>query len=220
MRDATVGLSFKVDYTNLNKANQAVDDTIQKASKTEKGFDKASRSVDGTSTSLKGSAKQIDNNSTKFDQATDSAKKFGSNGSNSVKKVGTSAKDSESKIQSLAEKSEKASSRIHNGFKKALVTVTAVGTAAFAAGKQMFGMASDYDEALNKVETAFGEDSEILEDWSKTTRKEIGLARGTALDLAAGYGDMATSMGINTKEAAGMSESMVNLAADLSSFKN
>ena len=220
MRDATVGLSFKVDYTNLNKANQAVDDTIQKASKTEKGFDKASRSVDGTSTSLKGSAKQIDNNSTKFDQATDSAKKFGNNGSNSVKKVGDSAKNSESKIQSLAEKSEKASDRINNTFKKALVTVTAVGTAAFAAGKQMFGMASDYDESLNKVETAFGKDSDVLKKWSETTRKEIGLSRGTALDLAAGYGDMATSMGINTKEAADMSESMVNLAADLSSFKN
>lgn len=227
MRDAKIGLHFDVDYTDLNKANQAVDDTIKKASKTEGSFKKTSSGIDSASSSLKKSAREIDQNTDKVDKFGNSAKRNfdktenGAKGaSRGMKTIGTSAKESQSKVSSLAEKSEKASDRMKKGFMVAKVAVAAIGAAAIKAGKEMFEMASNYDEAVNKVDTAFGKNSQILKDWSQTTRKEIGLSRGTALDLAAGYGDMATSMGLNTKESAKMSESMVNLAADLSSFKN
>ncbi len=55
---------------------------------------------------------------------------------------------------------------------------------------------------LNKVEVAFGDNNKVVEDWSKSTLTNIGLAQGTALDLATTYGDMSTSMGIGTEEAA------------------
>lgn len=94
------------------------------------------------------------------------------------------------------------------------------GAGIVAIGKSAFDAASDTNEALNKVEVAFGDNNKEVKKWSKNTIDSIGLAQGTALDLAATYGDMSTSMGIGTKEAANMSTSLVDLAGDLASFKN
>ncbi|CAH0435508.1 phage tail tape measure protein [Clostridium neonatale] len=89
-----------------------------------------------------------------------------------------------------------------------------------AAGTASVKLASDMNESLNKVEVAFGNVNNKVKDWSSTTLKSYGLAKGTALDMAALYGDMATSMGLTQDEAAKMSMSLVGLAGDLSSFKN
>lgn len=89
-----------------------------------------------------------------------------------------------------------------------------------AAGAAAFKMASDYEESLNKVRVAFGSSATSIEDWSKTTLESIGIAEGSALDMAALFGDMATSMGLTQPAAADMSKSLVNLAGDLASFKN
>ena len=89
-----------------------------------------------------------------------------------------------------------------------------------AAGAASIRLASDTSESMNKVEVAFGSTSQKVKDWSDTTLKSYGIAKGTALDMSALYGDMATSMGLNQREAAKMSMSLVGLAGDLSSFKN
>ena len=89
-----------------------------------------------------------------------------------------------------------------------------------AAGAASIKFASATEEALNKVDVAFGASAEAVRSWSEGTLNSIGLARGTALDMAALFGDMATSMGYSREEAAQMSMELVNLAADLSSFKN
>ncbi len=81
-------------------------------------------------------------------------------------------------------------------------------------------MASDYEESLNKVRVAFGSSSSSVEEFSKTAIDSIGLAEQSALDMAALFGDMATSMGLTRPAAAEMSTSLVQLAGDLSSFKN
>lgn len=80
--------------------------------------------------------------------------------------------------------------------------------------------ASDFQETLNKVSVAFKDQAGVVRAWGETTLKSIGLARGTALDMAALFGDMATSMGLSTDQSAKMSMSLVNLAGDLASFKN
>jgi len=87
-------------------------------------------------------------------------------------------------------------------------------------GSAAFKMASDYEESLNKVRVAFGNSAGAVEAFSKTTLQRIGLASGSALEMASLFGDMATSMGISQKDAAGLSTSLVTLAGDLSSFKN
>lgn len=89
-----------------------------------------------------------------------------------------------------------------------------------AAGGAAIKMASDFNESLNKVDVAFKESSKIVKDFAKDSLDSFGIAEGSALDMAALFGDMATSMGISRKEAAKLSTSLVGLAGDLASFKN
>jgi len=88
------------------------------------------------------------------------------------------------------------------------------------AGGAAIKMASDFQESMNKVDVAFKSSSKEVKDFAKTTLTEFGIAQGTALDMAALFGDMSTSMGLTTAEAAKMSTSLVGLAGDLASFKN
>jgi hypothetical protein len=89
-----------------------------------------------------------------------------------------------------------------------------------AAGAAAVKFASDYNESLNKVDVAFKSSSTEVKEFSKTSLESFGIASGTALDMAAAYGDMGTSMGLTTGQAAKMSTSLVGLAGDLASFKN
>lgn len=89
-----------------------------------------------------------------------------------------------------------------------------------AAGGAAVKFASDYEEALNKVDVAFGNSSQTIKDWSKNSLTAMGLSKGEALDSAALYGDMATGMGLAQDQAAQMAMRLTQLGADLSSFKN
>ena len=88
------------------------------------------------------------------------------------------------------------------------------------AGGAAIKLASNFEESLNKVNVAFKDSSKDVQAFAKTTLKSFGIAEGTALDMSAQFGDMATSMGISTGQAAKLSTSMVGLAGDLSSLKN
>ena len=81
-------------------------------------------------------------------------------------------------------------------------------------------MASDFDEALNKVRVSFGNASGFVEKFAKTTLDSFGIAEGSALDMAALFGDMGTSIGLSQSAAAKMSTTLVGLVGDLASFKN
>lgn len=81
-------------------------------------------------------------------------------------------------------------------------------------------MASDYTENLNKVNTAFGDTSKSVIEFSKTSLKNFGIANVTALGMASLFGDMGTAMGQTTQEAATMSIELTGLAGDLKSYKN
>ena len=89
-----------------------------------------------------------------------------------------------------------------------------------AAGTASVKFASDLEESINKVDVAFGDNSKEVLSWSETTLEQFGIAKGTALDMAATFGDMGTSMGLTTGEASKMSTSLSGLAGDLASFKN
>ena len=95
------------------------------------------------------------------------------------------------------------------------ITLPIIGAAAAS-----IKFASDLEESTNKVNVAFKDSAAGVKDWSNTTLKSFGIAKGTALDMAALFGDMSTSMGLTTDEAADMSKSLVGLAGDLASFKN
>lgn len=89
-----------------------------------------------------------------------------------------------------------------------------------AAGTASFKMASDMEEAINKVDVSFGDAAESVHAFSNETLTTYGIAKSTALDMAGYFGDMATSMGFSQEQAAEMSKQLVGLAGDLASFKN
>ena len=118
--------------------------------------------------------------------------------------------------------------KLNNALKKTGDTMTRVGKSCsiyltapiVLAGGFAIKMASDFNESLNKVDVAFKGSAAGVKKWSETTLKSFGIAQGTALDMAALFGDMSTSMGLTTSEAAVMSTSLVGLAGDMASFKN
>lgn len=89
-----------------------------------------------------------------------------------------------------------------------------------AAAGASFKLASDMEETTNKINVAFGDSAAQVFAWSETSIESMGLAGQSALDAAALFGDMATSMGFTQESAAGMSMNLTQLGADLASFKN
>ena len=89
-----------------------------------------------------------------------------------------------------------------------------------ALGAGAVKLASDFQESLNKVNVSFGNSSKEVEKFAKTTLKSFGIAEGSALEMAALFGDMGTSLGFTQQQAANMSKELVGLAGDLASFKN
>lgn len=136
---------------------------------------------------------------------------------NLIVRVGADLSELEQKLQSSSKKLKKLGSEL----KSVGTTLTAGITApVLAVGAASFKLASDLNESMNKVDVAFKGNASEVEKWSKTTLKSYGIAQGTALDMAANFGDMGTSMGLSTDQAAKMSMSMTGLAGDLASFKN
>lgn len=127
-----------------------------------------------------------------------------------VKDLQKSLKSAQGKIDAFSEKLKKVGSTLTKS-----ITLPVV-----AAGGAAIKMASDFNESLNKVDVAFGNSANVVKDFAKTTLETFGIAEGSALDMAALFGDMATSMGLSTNEAAKMSTELVGLAGDLASFKN
>ena len=95
-----------------------------------------------------------------------------------------------------------------------------VSAGATAALTGMFTAASDLNENLNKTEVIFDDLSGSIEEWSKTTLQSYGIAQSSSLEMIALFGDMATSMGLTTEQAAEMGKELVGRAGDLASFKN
>lgn len=120
-----------------------------------------------------------------------------------VKKAGKAVSDAGDKISSVGK-----------GLTKSLtVPLAAAGTAAVK-------FASDYEENLNKVEASFKGNAREVKEWAKTATESFGMSESAALEATSLFGDMGTSMGLTTEEAASMSTSLAGLAGDLSSFKN
>ena len=80
--------------------------------------------------------------------------------------------------------------------------------------------ASDYEENLNKIDVAFGENSQSVKDWANTARNEFGLSKVQATESVSAFGALAKGIGLSTKEAAGMSTTLSGLSADLGSYFN
>jgi hypothetical protein len=110
---------------------------------------------------------------------------------------------------------------VGNGVKSAGYFMTTFITAPILAGiAGAIKQASDMNETISKTQVVFGQASKEVLKWSDQTLKSVGLAKGTALDMAATFGDMGTAMGLNSKQAKDMAMNLVDLTGDMASFKN
>lgn len=100
-------------------------------------------------------------------------------------------------------------------------TMTTKVTAPLVAGYTVAAKyASDYEESLNKLDVAFGENSDSVKEWAETARAEFGLSKVQASEAAASFGALGKGIGLSNKEAADMSTSLGGLSADLGSYFN
>ena len=80
--------------------------------------------------------------------------------------------------------------------------------------------ASDLAETVNYSSTIFGHSQAVIEGWAKNAARNLGLSSEAAMRNAANFGDMFLQLGFASDAATSMSQGVVQIAADLGSFKN
>lgn len=105
-------------------------------------------------------------------------------------------------------------------FKAAAVAGVAGIAAGAAFAKGAVDAASDLSESMSKVNVVFGDASKDVVAWSETSAKAFGQSQQSALEAAGTYGNLFQAFGIAQKPAQEMSQTLVELAADLASFNN
>lgn len=142
--------------------------------------------------------------------------------------------ETEQNLKSLEKQAERASSVIGTVMQEAGSKLKDTGSKISGAGKNMLPVtagvaaaggaaikyASDTEESVNKVDVAFGKSAGKVKEFAESALENFGMAKGSALDAAATFGDMGTSMGLSKKSAADMATSLTGLGGDLASFKN
>lgn len=142
--------------------------------------------------------------------------------------------ETEQNLKSLEKQAERASSVIGTVMQEAGSKLKDTGSKISEAGTNMLPVtagvaaaggaaikyASDTEESVNKVDVAFGKSAGKVKEFAESALENFGMAKGSALDAAATFGDMGTSMGLSKKSAADMATSLTGLGGDLASFKN
>lgn len=78
---------------------------------------------------------------------------------------------------------------------------------------------ADQENELIRVVAVFGEASKAVEEFAKTTT-QLGISEVQALRAAGSFGNLFTALGSGKEEAAGLSQTLTLLAADLAAFSN
>ena len=121
---------------------------------------------------------------------------------------------------------QSASKSFGNSFSRGLKAaigpaLAVVGTAAVASFfKSSVDGASDLNETLNLNQVIFKKDAKAMVAWSQTSDSAFGLSQQSALQATGQFGDMFNQLGFGRKASVKMSQQVVQLAADLGSFKN
>lgn len=227
--DSQQALKSKTDILS-----RSIEATKQKVELLSKQYDAQSKKLTGLGEELDRVTSEFGANSKEAGKAQNAYNRQAAQVNNLGSQLNTAKSDLsrfESQMQEAAAQSDKltaglksAASGLDNFSKKTSkignMLTLGVTTPLLAAGTASFKFASDLNENLNKTEVAFGKNADDVVKWSETTLKQYGLAQSTALEMAATWGDMGTSMEIPLDSATEMSKTLVGLAADMASFKN
>lgn len=146
----------------------------------------------------------------------------GSQFSQDMQRAGQASSRLGQDAQRAAQETERSSGRIGRSL-GGLGKAAAGAFAGLAIGSYLtdsIDAASDLNETLNKSSTIFGAQAKAMEQWASGAAQNLGLSKAAALDSAAAFGDMFSQLGFAGDQAAKMSQSTVQLAADLGSFNN
>lgn len=87
-------------------------------------------------------------------------------------------------------------------------------------GKQAVQIASDLEEVQNVVDVAFGDMSDKVDAWAKTTVEAFGMSELKAKQFSSTYMAMGKGMGLDENVAANMAIGATERIADIASFYN
>lgn len=113
---------------------------------------------------------------------------------------------------------EKAGSGMRRAFAGFAVGAAAAGGVKLL--KSAADAASDLNETVSMSSVIFGKNQKAMDRWANNAWKSVGLGKNAALGAAAGFGDMFAQLGFTQRQAAKMSRTVVQMSADLGSFKN
>lgn len=133
------------------------------------------------------------------------------------KQVDNEAKKTTKTLDNTSKKSKSWSDKFSSFGNKMTLGVS---TPLIGAGVASFKFASDLNENINKTDVVFKNNANTVMDWSKTSLDKMGMCQSSALEMASKFGDMGSSMGLNTNQTKDYSMGLTQLAADLASFKN
>lgn len=186
-----------------------------------KAVNEAEKANDDLKESLDEASQTVEETESKTNKAGSSfsklASKMGSAFTKMGQQIGSAFSNLGTKMQEAGTKMDAWGKKVQGLGAKMTLAIT---TPLTIAGKKMITAASDYEENLNKVDVAFKNNAQSIKDWAETATKGFGLSKNQALEATSLFGDMATSMGFTTIEAAEMAITLTGLAGDLASFKN
>jgi len=203
---------LKLDPTNVELLRQkqqylntAIDSTKEKLAKEKEALEqlKNSEGFDKNSEQAKALERQITADEQALKKLETQAKQFGSVGVQQFKAVGE-------KVQAVGQKMGQIG-------RSMTVRVTAPIVGAFTIASNS---ASDYEENLNKIDTAFGSHADTVKAWAETATEQFGLSKVAATEAASGFGALAKGIGLAEDVAAEVSIELSGLTSDLSSYFN
>lgn len=130
-----------------------------------------------------------------------------------IHKVGGTAERELGKATTSSEKFAGSAIKIGAG-------MVAAGGLALPALARLGQKASDLNEQISGSTVVFRENAGEVKDWSASLASSFGISQRAALTSANNFGAMFSGLGIAGDEATVMAKKLVELSADLSSFKN
>lgn len=128
----------------------------------------------------------------------------------------------EDEFQKAGKEAGEAANNIGSEFKKLgkLIAGAAVGRAVFNFAKSSIDAASDLGESINAVQVTFGELSDQILEFSKTSARSVGLASADFNSFAVRFAGFTKQIATGTKNAATVTEELTTRIADFASVMN
>lgn len=224
---STQGLSSRVSSLQeklslQRKALDTLNSAYQKTVSEQGAGSKSAQSLAKQMFDMQGKIKSTEGQLKKYQSALQTAQKEEKDNSSSVAKLGKA-------FQDLSKKSKDSTSSIKSQFSDmkshilgAVATIGAgLGLKSITQGiYSLAESASDLIEAQNVVESTFKTSAKSIEAWTNTTAESAGVGKTAATQWSGFMGAMLKSSGVTESSAATMSQSLVQLTGDMSSFYN